>query len=135
MHSRILTRIVEWVKTHEFCGVEFLERGEKIWVCVRSWEATVLCRLCAVVLDSYSSDCKQEVAILARVIDAVGPDVSVVYVYGGAHAFLDAFTSFSVNGCYQKLVECPMFHQHLFKGSIQGTVSSAFETFDLFSIT
>ena len=77
-YSRILFRVFGWVTTHGQYSIEFEERGSEIWVMVRTWELSFFRRVCVAVLSGFSTNTTLEATILAKILDAAGPDTSVV---------------------------------------------------------
>ena len=87
MYPRILSRCFNWAKSHGSCGVEFDEEGDKVRVFLRTWDVDTFKRVCVASLDRYSSDPHQEISALGRVVDALGPDISVASISGGSWNF------------------------------------------------
>ena len=56
--------------------MEFEEEGNKVRVLLRTWDVDIFRRVCVVTLDRYSSDPYQEISVLDRIVDALGPDMS-----------------------------------------------------------
>ena len=133
MYPRILKKTFTWAQLHGYCGVEFVEQGEYTWVFLRGWDSSQFRRLCVAVLDRFSGNVSEEVVVLGRIIDAIGPDVRVVSVQGGPHALVDAYVNFLGSGYQQKLIEYPLFGLRLFKRCLQKTASSVFGTLDPYS--
>ena len=75
MFPRILSRCFNWAKSHGSCSVEFEKEGEKVRVFLRTWDVDTYKRVCVATLDRYSSDPHQEISVLGRIVDALGPDV------------------------------------------------------------
>ena len=98
MYPRIFSKVFTWAKAHGYCGIEFVERGEHIWVFVRCCDNNHFRRVCVAVLDWFSGNVNEEVVMLGRIIDAIGPDVHVVSVQGCPHAPLEAYVSFLGSG-------------------------------------
>ena len=85
MYPRILSKVFTWAKAHGYCGIEFVERCEHIWVFIRCWDNNQIRRVCGAILDRFSSNVNEGVVVLGRIIDSVGPDVRVVSVQDGPH--------------------------------------------------
>ena len=49
---------------------------------LRCWASSQFRRGCVAVLDRFSGNVSEEVVVLGRIVDAVGPDVLVVSVQG-----------------------------------------------------
>ena len=109
MYLRILGKVFTWAKAHSYCGIEFVERGEHMWVFIRCWDSNQFRRVCVAILDRFSSNVKEEVVVLGRIIDAIGPDVRVVLVQGGPHALVYAYVNFLGSGYQQKLMDYPFW--------------------------
>ena len=135
MYPRILKKAFIWAQLHGYCGVEFVEQGEHTWVFLRCWDSSKFRRVCVAVLDRLSGNVSEEVVVLGRIIDSIGPDVRVVSVQGGPHALAEAYVIFLGSGYQQKLIEYPLFDLHLFKRCLQKTAPSVFGTLDPYSMT
>ena len=77
MYPRSLSRCFNWAKSHGSCSVEFEDEGDKMRVFLRTWDVDTFKRVSVATLDRYSSDLYQEIIALGRMVDALGPDVSV----------------------------------------------------------
>ena len=75
---------------HGHCSIEFEERGSEIWVMVRTWQRCIFRRFCVAVLSRFSANTTLEAIIL----DAAGPDASVVSLHAGPHVLVEAFASY-----------------------------------------
>ena len=64
--------------------MEFEEEGDKVRVFLRTWNVDTFKRVCVATLDRYSSDPYHEISVFGRIVDALGPDVSVASVSGGS---------------------------------------------------
>ena len=135
MYPRILSRCFNWAKSHGSCGVEFEEEGDKVRVFLRTWDVDTFKRVCVASLDRYSSDPHQESSLLGRMVDALGPDVSVASISGGSTVLVEAFCEYLGNGYCQKLIDYPVFDLRLFRRCLQWTASSAFESLDGLAMT
>ena len=135
MYPRILGKVFTWAKAHGFCGIEFVKRGKQIWVFIRCWENSQIRRVCMSILDRFSSNVNEEVFLLGRIIDAIGPDVRVVSVQGGPQALVEAFVNFLDSGYQWNLIEHPLFDLRLFTRCLPRTASSFFGTLDPYSMT
>ena len=130
MYPRILSRCINWARSHVSCGVEFEEEGDKVRVFLRRWDIDIFRRVCVATLDRYSSEPHQEVTALGRVMDTLGPDVSVASINGGSTVLVEAFCKNLGNGYRQKLIDYPVFVLRLFRRCLQRTASIAFGTLD-----
>ena len=135
MYPCIFSCVFGWAKAHGHLSIEFEERGSKIWVLVRTWEMSSFRRVCVAVLSQFSANTTLEATILAKIVDAAGPDTSVVSVHGGPHVPAEAFASYLGSGYRAKLVECPTFDLRLLKRCLQRTAASVFGSLDTFSMT
>ena len=86
-------------------------------------------------LDRYSSDPHQEVTALGRVVDALGPDISVTSISGGSTVLVEAFCEYLGNGYRQKLIDYPVFDLRLLQWCLQRTASSVFGSLDGLAMT
>ena len=135
MYPRILPRVFGWAKAHGHLSIEFEERGSEVWVLVRTWERSTFRRVCVAVLSRLSANTTLEVIFLAKIVDAAGPDTSVVSLHGGPHVLAEAFTSYLGSGYRAKLLEYPTFELRLLKRCHQRTAASLFGSLDPFSMT
>ena len=135
MYPRILSRCLNWARSHGSCSVEFEEEGDKVLVFLRTWDVGTFRRMCVATLDRYSSDPHQEVTALGRVVDALGPDVSVASISGGSTVLVEAFCEYLGNGYRQKLIEYPVFDLRFFRRCLQRTSSSVFGSLDGLAMT
>ena len=134
MYPRILSRCINWAKSHGSCSVEF-EEGDKVRVFLRTWDIHILRRVCVATLDCYSSDLHQEIPAFGQIVDALGPDVSVASISGGSTVLVEAFCKYSGSGYRQKLLDYPFFDLGLFRRCLQRTTSSVFGSLDGFVMT
>ena len=135
MYPRILSRCFNWAKSHGSSGVEFEEEGDKVRVFLRTWDADTFKRVCVASLDRYSSDLQQEISALGRMMDALGPDVSVASINGGSTVLVEAFCEDLGSGYRQKLIDYPVFYLRLFRRCLQRTASSVFGSLDGLAMT
>ena len=115
--------------------MEFEEEGDRVRVSLRNWDVDNFRRVCVATLDRYSSDLHQEVTALARVVDALGPDVSVASISGGSTVLVEAFCEYLGKGYRQKLIDYPVFDLRLFRRCLQRTSSSVFGGLDGLAMT
>ena len=134
LYPSILSKIFTWAKTHGYCGIEFEERGEHIWVFFRCWNNSQFRRVCVSILDRFSSNVKEEVIVLGRILDAVRPNVLKVSVHGGPQALLEVDLKFQGRGYQQKLTDYALSDLRLFKRCLQRTTSSVFGILDPYSM-
>ena len=135
MYPRILSRCLNWARSHGRCSVEFEEEGDKVLVFLRTWKVDTFKRVCVATLDRYNSDPHQEVTALGRVVDALGPDVSVASTSGGSTVLAEAFCEYLGNGYREKLIDYPVFDLRLFRRCLQRTPSSVFGSLDGLALT
>ena len=74
-------------------------------VFLRTWDVDTFKRVCVATLDCYSNDPHQEIAALGRMVDALGPDVSVASISGSSTVFVEAFWEYLGSGYRQKLID------------------------------
>ena len=115
MYPRILARVFGWVKAHGQCSIEIEERGSDVWAMVPTWEVSTIRRVCAAVLSRFSANTSLEATIPVKILDAAGPDASVVSLHGGPHVLAEAFASYLGSGYRAKLVKYPTFDLRLLK--------------------
>ena len=135
MYPRILARVFGWVKGHGKYSIDIEERSSEIWVIMLTWERSTFRRVCVAVLNRISANTTLEVTILPKILDAAGPDTSVVSLHGGPHVLVEVFASYLGSGYHEKLVEYPTFDLRLLKRCLQRTAASVFGSFDPFSKT
>ena len=83
-------------------------------VFLRTWVADTFRRICVATVDRNGNDLHQEISILGRVVDALGPDVSVASISGASTVLVEAFCEYLGNGYRQKLIDYPVFDLRLF---------------------
>ena len=115
--------------------MEFEEEGDKVRVFLRTWDVDTFKRVCVVTLDRYSSDPHQEITVLGRMVDALGPDVWVASISGGSTVLVEAFCEYLGKGYCQKLIDYPVFDLRLFRRCLQRTSSSVFGSLDGLAMT
>ena len=99
--------------------MEFGEEGDKVRVYLRTWDIDFFRRVCVATLDRYSCIPHQKNALLGRIIDALGPDLSVVSISGRSTILVEAFCKYLRSGYRQKLIDYPSFDLRLFKRCIR----------------
>ena len=82
---------------------------------------------------SLSSDPHQNVSVLGRILDALGPGVSVASI--SSTVLMEAFCEFLGSGYRQKLIDYPFFGLRLFRRCLQRTASSVFGSLDGLAMT
>ena len=86
-------------------------------------------------LDQHGSNFYQKISALVRIVDAQGPDVSVLSISGRYTILVEAFCENLGSGYRQKLIDYPFFDLRLFKRCLQRTVSSVFGSLDGLAMT
>ena len=94
MLPRILSRVVGWAKAHHFYGLEFEERGESLWVFMRTWEKGTFRRVAVDVVARFTVDATHDVAVFGSVMAAVGSSASPVAISGGSHVLADTYREY-----------------------------------------
>ena len=135
MYPRILSRCLNWARSHGSCSVAFEEEGDKVRVFLRTWDVDTFMRVCVGTLVCYSSDPHQEVTPLCRVVDALGSDVAVASIIGGSTVLVEAFSEYLGSGYRQKLIDYPVFDLRFFRRCLQRTSSSVFGSLDGLAMT
>ena len=74
-------------------------------------------------------------AILGQVLCAVGNGASLVSISGGPHTLVECYKEYLGRGCIREVLDYPTFDARLLKRCLQKTASTAFGTFDPFSMT
>ena len=134
MYPRILSRCIIWARSHGSYGVEFEEECDKVLGFLRLWDIDIFGRVCVATLGRYSSDPHQELTALGRVVDALGPDMSVASINGGSTVLVEALCEFLGKGYRQKLIDFPV-DLCLFRRCLQRTASSVFGSLDGLAMT
>ena len=75
------------------------------------------------------------IAALGRMVDALGPDVSVASINGGSTVLVEGFCEYLGSGYCQKLIDYPVFDLRLFRRCLQRTTSSVFGSLDGLAMT
>ena len=135
MLPRILTRVVDWVRAHRQFGVEFATHGSATWVFIRTWKAGEFVRVAVAIIDQYYGDANSELAILGKILSAVGSGASLVALVGGSHTLVECYKEYLGSGYTKTLVDYPVFDARLLKRCLQKTASVVFGTLDPFSMT
>ena len=135
MYPWILSRCLNWARSHGSCSVEFEEEGDKVRVFLRTWVVDTFRRVCVAILDRYSSDPHQEVTALGRAVDALGSEVAVASIIGGSTVLVEAFSENLGSGYRQNLIDCLVFDLRLFRRCLQRTPSSVFGSLDGLAMT
>ena len=135
MLPRILTRVVDWVRAHRQFGVEFATHGSATGVSIRTWKAGEFVRVAVAIIDRYYGDANSELAILGKILSAVGSGASLVSLVGGSHALVECYKEYLGSGYTKTLVDYPVFDARLLKRCLQKTASVVFGTLDTFSMT
>ena len=115
--------------------MEFEEEGDKVRVFLRTWDVDAFRRVCVASLDRCSSDPHQEKAALGRMVDSLGPDVSVASISGGSTVLVEALCEYLGSGYCQKFIDYPVFDLRLFGRCLQRTASSVFGSLDGLGMT
>ena len=102
---------------------------------VRTWKAGEFVRVAVAIIDRYYGDANSELAILGKILSAVGSGASLVSLSGGSHTLVECYKEYLGNGYTKTLVDYPVFDARLLKRCLQKTASVVFGTLDLFSMT
>ena len=88
-------------------------------VFLRTWNMDIFWRVCVATLDRYSSDPRQEVRALGRVVETLGPEVTVASISGSSTMLVEAFCEYLGSGYPQKLIDYTFFDFRLFRRCLQ----------------
>ena len=135
MLPRILSRVVGWAKAYHIYSLELEERGESMWVFMRTWEKGTFRRVAVNVTDRFTVDATHELSVLGSIVAAVGGWASLVAVTGGSHVLADTYGEYLRSGYSHKLVEYPVLDLRLLKRCLRKVSSSVFGCLDPFSMT
>ena len=117
-----------WAIQHWIWGARIRNLGA-----VRTWGRSTFRRVCVALLSRVSANSTLEATFLAKILDAAGPDTSVVSLCGGPHVLAEVFASYLGSGYRAKLVEHPTFDLRLLKRCLQQTAASVFGSLDQLS--
>ena len=129
----ILARVVDWVRAHRQFNVDFSNYGSATWVCIRTWKAGEFVRVA--IIDQNFGDANSELAILGKILSAVGSGASLFSLFGGSHTLVDCYKKYLGSGYTKTPVDFPIFDVRLLKRCLQKTASVVFGTLDPFSMT
>ena len=135
MFPRFLDQVVEWVKAHKQFGLEFEDRGSRIWVFVRTWRRDSFYRVAVGVTDRYLGYANSELVILGQVLWAIGSRASLVSLSGGSLTLVESYKEYLGSGCMRGVLDYPTFDVRLLKRCLQTTASTVFGTLDPFLMT
>ena len=135
MLPRILTRVVDWVRAYRQFGVKFATHGSATWVFIRTWKAGEFVRVAVAIYDRYYGDAISELAILGKILSAVGRGASLVSLSGGSHTLVECYKEYLGSGYTKTLVEYRFFDARLLKRCLQKAASVVFGTLDPLSMT
>ena len=91
--------------------------------------------MCVAVLNRFSANTTLEAKVLGKILDAAGPDATVVSLHGSPHVLAEAFANYLGSGYQTKLYEYPTFDLRLMKRCLQRTASFVFGSLHPFSLT
>ena len=126
MFPRNLDRVVEWLKADKQFGLEFEDRGSRIWVFVRIWRRDSFYRVTVGVIDCFLGDANSELVIHGQFLCAIGSGASLVSVSGGSHTLVDCYKEYLGRGCMRGVLDYPTFDGRLLKRCLQKTASTVF---------
>ena len=135
MLPRILTRVVDWVRAHRQFSEESATHGSATWVYIRTWKAGEFVRVAVAIIDRFYGDANSGLAILGKILSAVGSGASLVSLSGGSHTLVECYKEYLGSGYTKTLVDYPIFDARLLKRCLQKTASVIFGTLDRFSMT
>ena len=115
--------------------MEIEEHGDEVRVFLRTWDLDLFRRVCVATPDRYSSNPHHEIEALGRILDALGPDVSMVSISGGSTILVEAFCEYLGSGYRQNVFDYPCFDIRLLKKCLQRTASSVFGGLDGLAMT
>ena len=135
MLPRILTSVVDGVSAHRQFDLEFSTHDSATWVYISTWKAGEFVRVVIAIIDQYYSDAKSELAILGKILSAVGIGASLVSFSGGSHTLVDCYRGYLGSGYTKTFVDYNIFDLRQLKRCLQKTASVVFKTLDLCSMT
>ena len=119
MLPQILTRVVDWVRAHRQFRVEFATNDCATWVYIRTWKAGEFGQVAVAIIDQYYVDANSELAILGKILSAVGSGASLVSLSGGSHTLVECYKEYLGSGYTKTLVDYPIFDARLLKRCLQ----------------
>ena len=105
MLPRILTRVVDRVRAHRLFSVEFSPHGSATWAYIRTWKAVEIVRVAVAIIDRYYGDANSELAILGKILSAVGSGASAFSLSGGSHTLVECYKEYLESGYRKTLVD------------------------------
>ena len=123
-YPQVLSRCINWARSHGSFSVEFEEHGDEVRVFLRTWDIHIFRRICVATLDRYSSNPHQEIETSDGIVDALGPDLLLVSISRGSTLLMEAFCEYLGSRYRQKLMDYPSFDLRSFKRCLQLTASS-----------
>ena len=98
MLPRILTRVVDWVRAHRQFSVEMSTHGSATCVFIRTWKAGEFVRVAVALIDRYYGDANSVLAILGKILSAVGSGASLVSLSGSSHTLVECYREYLGSG-------------------------------------
>ena len=92
-------------------------------------------RVAVAIIDRYYGDANSELAILGKILSAVGNGASRVFLSGGSHTMVECYKDYLGSGYTKTVVAYPIVDVRLLKRCLQKTASVVFGTLDPFSMT
>ena len=135
MLPRILTRAFDWVRAHRQFDVEFSTHCSATWLYLRTWKAGEFARVRVAIIDRYHGDANGELAILGKILSAVGSGASPVSLSGGSRTLVECYREYLGSGYIKTLVDYPNFDVRLLNGCHQKTASVVFGILEPFAMT
>ena len=111
------------------------EHSDEVRVFFRTSDIDTFRRVCVATLDRYSCDLHREISALDQLVDALGPDISVVSISAGSNLLVKAFCEFLGSGYRQKLIDYPSFDLRIFSVVCNGQLLSPFGSLQGFGMT
>ena len=92
-------------------------------------------RVAVAIIDQYYGDANSELAILGKILSAVGSGASLVSLFGGSHILIECYMEYLGSGYRKTLIDYSIFDVLLLKRCLRKTASVVFGTLDPFSMT
>ena len=91
-------------------------------------------RLAVAIIDRYYGDANSELAILGKILSAVGSGALLVSLVGGSHTLVECYKEYLGSGYTKTLVDYPVFDARLLKRCLQkNCISSVWDIGPLFN--
>ena len=123
------------MRAHRQFGVEFAFHGCGTWVYIRTWKSGEFVTKTVAIIGRYYGDPNSELAILGKILSAIGSGASLISLSRASQTLLDCYKEYIGSSYTKTLVDCAIFHVQLLKQCLQKTALVVFGTVDPVSMT